>query len=86
MRSKELQDATTSAIFEYVSDMMFENHQRLFAFLLAICRIFKGENIINCKEFKIFINGVEDHVEDEGGKKNTDINAQSTPFFLDDKV
>ena len=57
-RAQELINATTCAVYDRVSSMMFERHVELFSLLVVLERLRMSQQLSN-EELALFINGVD---------------------------
>ena len=57
-RAQELINCTASAIYKYISSMMFEPHIHLFSLLLVLERLRMSQQLTN-QELGLFVNGVD---------------------------
>lgn len=63
-RAQELMDATSTAIFRYISMMMFEQHFTLLQLLVSVERM-RMNRKASTKELSLFINGFDKQGLDE---------------------
>uniref|UniRef100_A0A8W8M9M4 AAA+ ATPase domain-containing protein n=1 Tax=Magallana gigas TaxID=29159 RepID=A0A8W8M9M4_MAGGI len=81
-RAQELMDATSTAIFRYISMMMFEQHFTLLQLLVSVERM-RMNRKASTKELSLFINGFDKQGLDEVALLESKPNGMTNQAWID---